>query len=144
MVIYSLVPLLERAAVIAPVDDGEDGNEPRDVEDPLDPRLDAVADADHVALAGLDRPAARVEQRPQDGGIHKGGGGEVDHDAAAASERLVEPLPQRRRGVDVVLAFDDDYDDVAGGLVKDDGVGVHTGVHDTYLGPKERHNGHDG
>ena len=37
------------------------------------PGLDAVADADDVALAGLDRPAARVEQRAEHGGVHEGG-----------------------------------------------------------------------
>ncbi len=59
--------------------------------------------------------------------------GQVDHDAAAAAERLVEPLTQGRRGVDVVLALHDDDDDVAGALVEHDGVGVHTAVHDTHL-----------
>ena len=56
---------------------------------------------------------------------------QVDDDAAAAAERLVETLAQRRRGVDVVLAFHDHDDDVAGGLVEHDGVGVHTAVHDS-------------
>ena len=41
--------------------------------------------------------------------------------------RLVQALAQRGRGVDVVLAFDDDDDDVPGGVVEHDRIGVHVG-----------------
>jgi len=54
---------------VATLQDGQDGYQARDVEDPLDPRLHALADADDVALAGLDRAPARVQQRTQDRGV---------------------------------------------------------------------------
>ena len=60
-----------------------------------------------------------------------GRGGGIVVDLTAATERLVKALAERRRGVDVVLAFHDHDDDVAGGLVEHDGVGVHTAVHDS-------------
>ncbi len=81
--------------------------------------------------AGLERAAAGVEQRAEHGGVDERGPREVDDDAAAAAQRLVEALAQRRRGVDVVLALDDDHDDVTGGVVEHDRIGVHTAVHDT-------------
>ena len=90
-------------------------------------------DADDVALTGLDRAAARVEQRAEHRGVDERGRREVDDDAAAAAERLLEALAQRRRGVDVVLSLDDDDDDVPGGIVEHDGIRVHTAVHDTHL-----------
>src|SRR4051794_9511758 len=123
-----------RYRLVAAPEDREDGDEAGDVQDPLHAGLDAVPDADDVALAGFYRPAARVQQRAQHGRVHERGAGEVDDDAAAAAERLLEPLAQRRRGVDVVLALHDDDHDVVGGLVEHDGVCVHTAVHDTHLG----------
>ena len=110
---------------------GSTGTRPGDVEDPLHARLDRVADADDEALAGLERAAARVEQRAEDRGVDERCGREVDDDAAAAVERLLEPLAQRRGGVDVVLSFDDDDHDVPRGVVEHDGIGFHTGVQDT-------------
>ena len=90
------------------------------------PGSTVVADAHDVALAGVDRAAARVEQRAEHGGVDERRAREVDDDAAAAAEGLVEPFAQRRRGVDVVLPFDDDHDDVPGGVVEHDRIGVHT------------------
>ncbi len=110
---------------------GSTGTRPGDVEDPLHAGLDGLADADDEALVSLDRAAACVEQRAQHRGVDERRGREVDDDAAAAVERLVEALAQRRRGVDVVLAFDDDDHDIPGGVVEHDGIGFHTGMQDT-------------
>jgi hypothetical protein len=74
----------------------EHGHEPGDVEDPLDARLDRLADADDVALAGLERAPARVEQRAEHRGVHERGGREVDDDRRRRGQRLVEALAQRR------------------------------------------------
>ena len=44
------------------------------------PGLDGVADADDEALVGLERAAARVEQRAEHGRVDERRAGEVDHD----------------------------------------------------------------
>ena len=81
------VPVARAASIAAsrPLTHREHGHEPGDVEDPLDARLDRVADADDEALARLERAPARVEQRAEHRGVDERRGREVDHDAAAAA-----------------------------------------------------------
>src|ERR671926_440861 len=50
-------------------------------------------------------PRERAEHR----GVDERRGCEVDYDAAAARQRLVQPLAQRGSRVDVVLALHDDH-----------------------------------
>ena len=76
---HSPAPFARRLdRLFAPAHDREHGDEARDVEDPLDPGLDGLADADDIALAGVQRAAARVEQRAEHRGVHERGAGEVD------------------------------------------------------------------
>src|SRR4051812_32811842 len=53
--------------LVATAQHGKHRHEAGDVEDSLHPGLDGLADADHEALAGLERAPARVQQCPEDG-----------------------------------------------------------------------------
>jgi hypothetical protein len=87
--------------------DREHRHEAGDVEDALHAGLDGVADADDEALTGLEGAAPRVQQRAEHRGVDERGRGEVDDDAAAADQGLLEALAQRGSGVDVVFTFHD-------------------------------------
>jgi hypothetical protein len=116
---------------VASADDRQYRHQTGDVEDPLHARLDRLADADDEALIGLERAAAGVQQRAEHRGVDERGAREVDDDASAAPDRLVQPLAQRRRGVDVVLALDDDDHHVPGAVVQHDRIGIHVVANDT-------------
>ena len=88
--------------------DRQHGNEARDVEDALHSRLHRLTHAHDEALLGLECAAARVEQRAEHRRVDERGRRQVDDDASAAVQRLVQTLAQRGGRVDVVLAFDDD------------------------------------
>ena len=72
--------------------DGQHGHQPGDVEDPLDPRLDRLRDADHEALSGFERAAAGVQQGAEHGGVDERGRGQVDDDPAAPIQGLFQTL----------------------------------------------------
>ena len=96
-------------------------------------RLGLLAETDDVADAALERLAAGLEQRAEDGGVQERGGREV-HDDAGRRDRAGPPVPsasleavaQRRRGVDVVLAANDDDQHVPVAVVEGDGPSVHS------------------
>src|SRR4029079_12027859 len=102
--------------------DREHGDEAGDVEDALHPRLHGVAHTDHEPLTGLQRAAPGVEQRSQHRRVHEGGPGQVDHDAAAAADRLVQALAQCGSCIDVVLSLHYDDDHVPSGVVEHDRI----------------------
>ena len=57
--------------LVARAHDRQHRHEAGDVEDALHAGLDGLADADDEALRGLERPAARVQQRAEHGGVHE-------------------------------------------------------------------------
>ena len=79
--------------------------QPADLDQPDDRR---TGPREHESSSGVDRPAVSIDQHAQPTRIDETDAREIDRHVGAATGERCEPIGQRRRGVGVDLAVEDD------------------------------------